>query len=673
VIKIGTCYFFAARRPRQPTAVGRDKVTCPYFLAAALLACGAAANAAPPALLASVFQDHAVLQRDRPIAIWGRASPNEIVRATFAGRTVEVRAGGDGAWRAELPAVPAGGPFELAVRTSSGAAQQLHDVLVGDVWLCSGQSNMVLQVHRALDSRAEIAGANDDRIRLVTIANDTSLVPLDDFKRAVQWQPVTTATIPDFSAACYFFARELRKSIDVPMGLINASWGGSGISTWLSEPALQSLGDAYAEPLALLAAYREDPARGLALWGESWVRWWRKQSGDLGGNEPWHKSPDASWKPVPAFGPWEKWPGAGLEQWNGMVWYRTHVTLSAAQAARPARLALGAVDEVDQTFVNGKPVGNNANAGEQRVYALPRGTLRAGENTIMVNVLDTYATGGMTGPADKLALELDDGSRVPLAGPWLYKPVDARIGSPPRTPWEATAGLAAIANAMIAPLGAYGLRGVLWYQGESDVERASTYDTLLAALMRDWREQFRFELPFLIVQLANYGRPTATPMDSGWARLREAQRRAVDADGNAALAVAIDIGESTDIHPANKQELARRLARAARHLVYGEQLAPSGPRPLAAMRAGDAVTVRFGDVDGALVAYSAAGPIAFELCDADGAQCRFVRAQANGDTVTLDATAGPADRVRYCWADSPVCNLYDASGLPAVPFEIPVE
>jgi sialate O-acetylesterase len=251
--------------------------------------------------------------------------------------------------------------------------------------------------------------------------------------------------------------------------------------------------------------------------------------------------------------------------------------------------------------------------------------------------------------------------------------VDARIGSPPRTPWEATAGLAAIANAMIAPLGAYGLRGVLWYQGESDVERASTYDTLLAALMRDWREQFRFELPFLIVQLANYGRPTATPMDSGWARLREAQRRAVDADGNAALAVAIDIGESTDIHPANKQELARRLARAARHLVYGEQLAPSGPRPLAAMRAGDAVTVRFGDVDGALVAYSAAGPIAFELCDADGAQCRFVRAQANGDTVTLDATAGPADRVRYCWADSPVCNLYDASGLPAVPFEIPVE
>jgi sialate O-acetylesterase len=348
------------------------------------------------------------------------------------------------------------------------------------------------------------------------------------------------------------------------------------------------------------------------------------------------------------------------------------VTLTAAQAGQGSRLALGAVDEVDQTFVNGKPVGNNANAGEQRVYSLPRGALRAGENTITVNVLDTYATGGMTGPAERLALELDDGSRVPLAGPWLYKPVDAGVGSPPRTPWEATAGLTSIANAMIAPLGAYGLRGVLWYQGESDVERAATYDTLLAALMRDWRQQFRFELPFLVVQLANYGRPTAAPVDSGWAALRDAQRRAVDADGNAALAVAIDIGESTDIHPANKQELARRLARAARHLVYGEQLAPSGPRPLAATRVADEVTVRFADVDGALVAYSATGPIAFELCDAAREQCRFVAAKASGDAVTLDAAGGPAAFVRYCWADSPVCNLYDASGLPAGPFEMPI-
>ncbi|HEX5049118.1 MAG TPA: sialate O-acetylesterase, partial [Gammaproteobacteria bacterium] len=603
--KIGTGYFFAAGRRLRRTAFSREKVTCPYFLAVALLVGAAAAHAAPPALLASPFQDHAVLQRDRPIALWGRATPNEIVRATFAGKTVEARAGNDGSWHAALPAAPAGGPYDLEVRTRSGASQQLHDLFVGDVWLCSGQSNMVLQVHRALDSRAEIAGAFDDDIRLLTVANDTSLVPLDDFKRPVSWQPVTPATIADFSAACYFFARELRKTVNVPMGLINASWGGSAISAWLDEPTLQRLGEAYREPLGLLAAYRENPERGVDLWGGWWIRWWRAQSGDLGGNEPWNTAPDDTWKPVPSFGPWEKWSGAGLEQWNGMVWYRTQVTLTAAQAGQGARLALGAVDEVDQTFVNGRPVGNNANAGEQRVYRLAKGALHAGENSIVVNVLDTYATGGMTGPTERLALELDDGSRVPLTGPWLYKAVDARIGSPPRMPWEATSGLTTMANAMIAPLGAYGLRGVLWYQGESDVERAAVYDTLLAALMRNWRDRFRFELPFLIVQLANYGKPTAAPVDSAWARLREAQRRAVDADGNAALAVAIDIGESTDIHPANKQELARRLARAARRVVYGEKLAPSGPRPLAATHAGEHVAVRFGDVEGALVAYSA--------------------------------------------------------------------
>ena len=634
------------------------------------LAC-AAARAAPAALLAPPFQDHAVLQRDRPIALWGRAPPRERVSVAFAGREVATQAAADGTWRAELPATRAGGPYELTVRAQGGATQQLRDVLVGDVWLCSGQSNMVLQVHRALDSRAEIAGASDPAIRLLTVQNDTSLVPLDEFKRPVSWQPVTSATIADFSAACYFFARELRKTVDVPMGLINASWGGSAISTWLDEPTLRSLG-ALREPLALLAAYRQSPERGMAQWGEAWQRWWRARSGDAPGKEPWSAAVDASWKRVPAFGPWENWAGAGLEQFNGMVWYRTSVNLGAEQAARAARLALGAIDDVDETFVNGVPVGNNANSGEQREYSLPRGALRAGANTIAVNVLDTYATGGMSGPAERLALRFDDGSAVPLAGPWVYKVVDPRLGSPPRTPWEATAGLATIANAMIAPLGAYGLRGVLWYQGESDVERAASYDTLLAALMRDWREQFKFALPFLVVQIAGYGPPSAVPVDSGWAALREAQRRAVEADGNAALAVAIDIGERTDIHPANKQELARRLARAARHLVYGEAVSPSGPRPLIATRAGDEVLVRFRDVEKGLVSYSAAGPIAFELCDSSAAHCRFVAATAAGDTVTLAAAGGPAERVRYCWADSPVCNLYDGSGLPAGPFEIPV-
>ncbi|RJF90844.1 sialate O-acetylesterase [Sphingomonas cavernae] len=630
------------------------------------------AAASPPRLLADPFQDRAVLQRDKPVALWGQAAPGERLSIALGESRTTARAGADGKWRASLPAMKAGGPYRLTVRTAGGAEQKLDDILIGDVWLCSGQSNMVLQVHRALDSRVEIAGASDSDIRMMTVPNDTSLVPIDGFKRPVSWQLTSPATVPEFSAACYFFASELRKTVKVPMGLVNASWGGSAISSWMDEAALRRI-EGLEEPLSVLADYRADPERGNARWGALWQKWWRARSGDAPGAEPWSTPVDGMWKPVPAFTPWENWPDAGLGSFNGMLWYRTSVMLTAAQAAGGATLRLGSIEDVDQSFVNGQPIGNTSAPGADREYALPAGLLRPGENSITVNVLDTYGTGGMTGPAGKRALHLADGTALPLDTGWFYRAVPTATGYPPRTPWEATGGLSTIGNAMIAPLGQYAFKGALWYQGESDVERADSYAVRLAGLMRDWRQRFGADLPFLIVQIAGYGAATAAPADSSSARLREAQRRAVEADGNAALAVTIDIGERTDIHPANKQELARRLARAARHLIYGEAaLSPSGPRPLSATRAAEGVIVRFGEVERALVSYSAARPIGFELCDAAARTCRFVDAGAVGDSVTLDARGGPAERVRFCWADSPVCNLYDGSGLPVGPFELPI-
>ena len=629
------------------------------------------AAAVPPRFLADVFQDHAVLQRDRPIEVWGRGEPGESLTVTLAGRSVAVQAAADGRWRGQLPAMPAGGPHLLSVRAESGAVQEVPDVLVGDVWLCSGQSNMVLQVNRALDSRAEIAGASDAAIRMLTVPNDTSLVPLDAFLRPVAWQVASPETAPEFSAACYFFARELRRQIKVPMGLVNASWGGSAISSWMDEAAIRELGDEHGA-LALLGEYRANRELANERWGELWQEWWRSRSGDAPGAEPWNAAPGPAWKRVPSFTQWESWGGHGLDEFNGMVWYRGTVNLTAAQAAQPATLHLGNVEDVDQSFVNGRPIGNTSAPGQAREYALPVGTLRAGPNTVVVNVLDSYGTGGMTGPPESRALSLADGSLVRLDGPWLY--LAAPAGAiPPRTPWEATGGLTTIGNAMIAPLGHFGFRGVLWYQGESDTGRPESYAARLSALMRDWRRRFGEALPFLVAQISAWGPAAVAPGASGAASLREAQRRAVEADGNAALAITIDIGERTDIHPANKQEVARRLARAARHLVYAEPIAPSGPRPLSAARTADGVIVRFRDVEGSLVAYSATGPIAFELCDAVATHCRFVNAVIDGAAVRLDAAGGPAARARYCWADSPVCNLYDRSGLPAGPFELAVQ
>ena len=310
----------------------------------------------------------------------------------------------------------------------------------------------------------------------------------------------------------------------------------------------------------------------------------------------------------------------------------------------------------------------------ERNYKLPAGVLKAGENLVVVNALDTYASGGMYGPAEKRVLQLADGTKLPLAG-WEYQVAPANL-SPPRAPWEPTAGVATLYNGMIAPLGIYGFRGVLWYQGESNssVVEGRRYQAQLSGLFADWRRQFETPLPFLVVQLANYGALANAPVDSGWALTRDAQRRAVAADGNAGLVVTTDIGNRDDVHPTNKQEVGRRLARAARQVVYGEKLSAWGARPASALRRGQSVAVSFADFDPPLVVYNSRDPAAFELCGAEAGTCRFVRAELRDGQVLLEDPGGAAPaRVRYCWADSPVCNLYDAAGLPVGPFEIAIQ
>jgi sialate O-acetylesterase len=347
------------------------------------------------------------------------------------------------------------------------------------------------------------------------------------------------------------------------------------------------------------------------------------------------------------------------------------VTLSAQQAAQDAVLTLGEADEVDVSWVNGHAVGSGY-IGHDRVYRLPHGLLHAGDNEIVINVLDTYGEGGLTGPASKQALHLADGTSVPLKG-WQYRVVPEQAGTPPLAPWLSAGGKTTLYNAMVAPLGHYGLRGAVWYQGESNTGDAETYAGLLRAYRNDLRAQFGKSLSLLIVQLAGYGPAPVQPGESGWAALREAQRKVAADDPLSGLAVAVDIGERSDIHPANKQELGIRLARVARHVTYGEALPPSGPVPRAVRREGDAIAVRFGDVSGGLVAYGAVGPVGFELCGRATASCHYATARIRGDEVLLQApNTAEATRVRYGWADSPVVTLYDGAGLPAGPFEMPI-
>ncbi|MBS0422703.1 MAG: beta galactosidase jelly roll domain-containing protein [Proteobacteria bacterium] len=646
------------------------------------IGCSSTLSAATPQPLQlnALFQDHAVLQRDRPIPVWGQAPAGETVTVSLqaaAGtpRTAQAKTDVDGHWSASLPATEAGGPFELTAKTSSGATQAAHDVLVGDVFLCSGQSNMEMSVLRAGDSYGEINKPANNTIRWLNVVHAISTTPQTTFASPVSWQISAPDTVPDWSAVCLFFARELQPTIRVPVGLIQSTWSGSNIRPWISAPTLHANGG-YEPALGVLAAYAQDPAAGQRQMAGAWEQWWRGASGDEAGAEPWSAKSSGKWRQAPAaLGDWRSWGVPELQAFTGMVWFRTEFKLTAAQVKslkQTVTLTLGKINQVDETWLNGHAIGNTFGYETPRAYELPSTLLHAGTNVLVVNVLSTYGVGGLLSGGPDRAIHLPNGDTIPLNGPWQYRIVPKNLGDPPRAPWESVGGLTTIYNAMIAPLGPYALRAALWYQGESNTSEWQTYQGLLSSMMHDWRRQFGSDLPFLIVQLPDFGPYAAAPSESEWAGLREAQRLAVKNDPHAALAVTIDIGEPHNLHPTNKQDVAKRLFQAARHIVYGDSTPPSGPTPVRAMRNGQEITVEFGDIGKGLVVYGHAQPIGFEVCGDEPGSCRFAAARLAGSQVKVTSEAA-ATRVRYLWADSPICTLFDLSGVPVGPFELKLQ
>ncbi|MGH8230763.1 MAG: sialate O-acetylesterase, partial [Steroidobacteraceae bacterium] len=414
------------------------------ILTGVLAAAHAAAQSAP--LLHELLQDHAVLQRERPITLWGQARPDDSLSVSLGVSSVEARADAAGLWRAQLPAMGAGGPYELTVRASSGSTQSVHDVLIGDVFLCSGQSNMELSVLRAGDSRAEIANSANNAIRMLTIAEASSPAPLTHFKTAVAWQIAGPDTVAEWSAACFFFARELQKTTHAPIGLLHASWGGSNISPWMSIAALHANGR-YELELKILTTFVTDPAAAQSQFAAQWQQWWRSRSGERAGTEPWsaHPASAAAWKPAPAgLGDWRFWGVPELANFTGLIWYRTRFTLSAAQAAAAATLVLGPINQVDETWLNGRALGNTFGYGTERSYPIPAGLLRAGVNTLVINVTSTYGGGGLLSGGTPRSLQLATGESLALEGPWEYQTAASAIGYPPRAPWESVGGLSTL-------------------------------------------------------------------------------------------------------------------------------------------------------------------------------------------------------------------------------------
>ena len=630
-------------------------------------------------LLARIFSDHVVLQRNRPIEIWGQAQPGEQVTVSMGGASRGARADNAGAWAVTLPARGAGGPHALTASTAT-RQQTVKDVLIGDVWLCSGQSNMEFKVRDALNATWEVQHSANNLVRHVYIPRLASAAPRADFPWPIEWKVAGPGTTQDFSAVCYYFARELQKTqVDVPQGMINSSWGGTRIETWLSGAALRQLGG-NDRKLELLGQYATDRTAAASAWGHELEKWWSSSTA-AGGTQPWaldnsRGKTTGEWQAAPAnLVQWEDWGVPSLAEYDGVMWYRARVNLSAKQAKQGAKISLGVIDDVDEVWINGQPMGSGVGE-DARLYDVPPKLLKAGENLVVVNVYDMWGSGGMHGGAEQRALRFADGSSVPISG-WEWQVAPQGLTTLPRAPWEPYGGMNVLYNGMIAPLGKFGLRGVAWYQGEANAgwEDAQRYQLQLQMLFTDWRRQFDFALPFLVVQLANWNPLVQAPVDSGWARVRDQQRRAVAADGNAGLAVTIDIGNRDDIHPTNKLDVGKRLARVARHVVFGEKISPSGAAPTAAHRAVGGVEVTLGDYGGNLVVVGAKDPSGFELCGATQDSCHFVRAQlGEGGVVRLeDAAPEKATRVRFCWADAPLCNLFDSEKLPVGPFELSIE
>lgn len=606
-----------------------------------------------------LFTDHAVLQRGTALPVWGTADPGGTLKVSLADQSQTVEVNAEGMWKAEFPAMEAGGPYELRI-DGSDSSIVLQDILIGDVWLASGQSNMEWPLRAQVDNfEQEIAEANYPEIRLFTVDHNTSYEPIEDLEEG-NWLVTAPETIGDFSAVAYFFGREIHQEMDVPIGLINSTWGGTTAEAWTSEASLTNM-QAFAEELQQIEKQLEtDPSQTDVFarkTRDSLIQAQRKQMDTI--SLPADLNTD-NWAVMELPNNWE---AAGLPGYDGIVWFQKQINIPEENATQPLTLHLGGIDESDVSWFNGEKIGQTNGYNTDREYNIPASAIRAGENTLTIRVQDIRGMGGLRGPSDQMYLE-QEGQRlnIDLSGNWKYEATQQlpQVDIFPEEP-------AILYNAMINPLLPYKIRGVIWYQGESNASRAEEYRQLFPLLIEDWRDQWNEgDFPFLFVQLANF--ITGPPGNTNWAELREAQTMALDLN-NTGMAVTIDIGDSLDIHPRNKQDVGKRLALAALNIAYGRENAWSGPLYESMRVQGDSAIISFKEVAEGLLVVPGEKVTGFTVAGEDQ---QFYPAEANIISKNEVSVKAPEVQnpvaVRYGWANNPKTNLYNEAFLPASPF-----
>jgi sialate O-acetylesterase len=618
--------------------------------------------------LPKLISDGMVLQRDAKIKVWGWAKPGEKISVQFLNKTYKTLTAANGGWSLELPKLKAGGPYEMKISGSNSIT--IKDVLIGDVWLASGQSNMEYQLgYDDATYAKEMQEVNNPQIRQFKVPTRPLLDGPKDTLAGGSWKWANPKDIGPFSAVAYFFAKNLFEKYRVPIGIINSSVGGTPIEAWVSEEGLKAF-----PSIISTVEKNKDTAyiNSLRRPGGGFPRQQQQSTQDKGtnGSIPWYDATyvPKGWRPitVPAF-----WEDQGVKDLNGVVWYRKEIEVPASMVGNPARVYLGRIIDADVLYINGKQVGRTGSLYTERRYNVPADLLKAGKNLFVVRITNNNGKGGFV--PDKPYYLFSGNDTVSLIGLWQYKVGEVYI---PRTASGGGGGFvsaqnspAALFNGMIAPVINYTIKGFLWYQGESNITRATEYAQLQIAQIKDWRKKWNLgDLPFLLVQMPNYGDYTYQPVESGWATFRESQTKALSLP-NTGIAVIVDVGEWNDIHPWNKKIVGDRLALVAEKIAYGENIVHSGPLYQSASIDGNKIKVSFTNVGSGLITNDGEELNEFVIAGTDK---KFVPAKAkiDGDKVVVwsDEVASPV-YVRYAWADSPPYpNLYNKEGLPASPF-----
>jgi sialate O-acetylesterase len=616
--------------------------------------------------LPKLISDGLVLQRDITSKIWGWASVGEKLTVKFSGKTFSTTTGENGKWFVDLPKQKAGGPFEMEISGSNKII--LKNILIGDVWICSGQSNMTITMARVKDLyKNEIAHCENNNIHQFIVSMKYDFNNPQEDVAGGKWESANSNTILNFVAVGYFFAAKLYEKYHVPVGLINAAIGGTPAEAWVSEEALKE----FPNHIQNLEKHKNsdyiDQIKNdeKKLYDDWYAELLKDDLGNSGINKKWSDTTydDSSWSKmnIPCF-----WDESRLGKVNGVVWFRKEIEVPKSMVGKPARLDLGRIVDSDSVFVNGKFVGNITYQYPPRIYDFPAGLLKEGKNIIVVRIVNNSGRGGFI--KDKpYALSVGSES-IDLKGEWKYKLGAAANPLPPQVFFQYVP--VGLFNGMISPLLSFQIKGVIWYQGEANSSRANEYRKLFPALISDWRKNWNLEnFPFLFVQLPNFMEVKDQPGESQWAELREAQFKTLSVS-NTAMVVAIDLGEWNDIHPLNKKEVGNRLALAAQKIAYGDtKIVSSGPLYKSMKIDKNKIILSFTNIGSGLISKDGKELKYFIIAGVDK---KFVWAKAtiknNEIIVWSDGITNPV-AVRYAWADNPDgANLYNKEELPASPF-----